>query len=697
MESFRTELEDPVVARDILELERKIYAYRHGQIDEDRFRSLRLARGVYGQRQPGVQMVRIKLPFGKVTARQLRRIADVSDRYSNGNLHITTRQDVQIHYVSLDRTPELWAELERDDVTLREACGNTVRNVTASPMAGIDPAEPFDVSPYAQALFAYFLRNPICQDMGRKFKIAFSASAADDALAFVHDLGFIPRVEGGVRGFRVMLGGGIGAQPQHAELAWDFLPADRIIPFTEGVLRVFDRHGERLRRHKARLKYLVKELGMEAFMASVEAEALALPHRVYPIEAAETPSPAPLRSAPMLLPTPSPGYARWRSANVFPQKQEGYFAVGIKITNGDLHSDIARQLADVAERWAQDDLRFTIQQGILLRFVQEAHLPALHSELAAIGLAQAGYGSVMDIVACPGTDTCNLGIAGSTGLARELERLLEAEFPELISEKDLTIKISGCMNACSQHTVANIGFQGMTVKAGALVAPASQILLGGGPSGEGQGRFADKVLKVPARRSPEALRRLLLNFQQHRLPAEPFNAYYDRQGTDYFYQMLKDLSATDNLTQEDFTDWGNVSVYEVAIGVGECAGVTVDLVATLLFEAEEKLDLAEAALVDARLSDALYWAYTAMLYAAKGILTPTEAKMNTQAAIIREFDTYFTGTGEVNLGQSFHDMIYRINQISPNPFFAREYLDDARRFLGRIQELRSRQLKHEVV
>lgn len=697
MESFRTELEYPVVARDILELERKIYAYRHGQIDEDRFRSLRLARGVYGQRQPGVQMVRIKLPFGKVTARQLRRIADVSDRYSNGNLHITTRQDVQIHYVSLDRTPELWAELERDDVTLREACGNTVRNVTASPMAGIDPAEPFDVSPYAQALFAYFLRNPICQDMGRKFKIAFSASAADDALAFVHDLGFIPRVEGGVRGFRVMLGGGIGAQPQHAELAWDFLPADRIIPFTEGVLRVFDRHGERLRRHKARLKYLVKELGMEAFMASVEAEALALPHRVYPIEAVETPSPAPLRSAPMLLPTPSPGYARWRSANVFPQKQEGYFAVGIKITNGDLHSDIARQLADVAERWAQDDLRFTIQQGILLRFVQEAHLPALHSELAAIGLAQAGYGSVMDIVACPGTDTCNLGIAGSMGLARELERLLEAEFPELISEKDLTIKISGCMNACGQHTVANIGFQGMTVKAGALVAPASQILLGGGPSGEGQGRFADKVLKVPARRSPEALRRLLLDFQQHRLPAEPFNAYYDRQGTDYFYQMLKDLSATDNLTQEDFTDWGNASVYEVAIGVGECAGVTVDLVATLLFEAEEKLDLAEAALVDARLSDALYWAYTAMLYAAKGILTPTEAKMNTQAAIIREFDTYFTGTGEVNLGQSFHDMIYRINQISPNPFFAREYLDDARRFLGRIQELRSRQLKHEVV
>src|SRR3989339_131165 len=217
MQSFRTELENPVVQKEIFDLEKKIKLYRDGSIDEEKFRSLRLARGVYGQRQLGVQMVRIKLPFGRITAKQLLRIADISDEYSTGNLHLTTRQDIQIHYVSLDRTPELWAKLEQDDITLREACGNTVRNVTASSTAGIDPNEPFDVSPYAHATFSYFLRNPICQELGRKFKIAFSSSDNDTAYAFIHDVGLIPKVNyedgGEIRGFKVVIGGGLGAQP----------------------------------------------------------------------------------------------------------------------------------------------------------------------------------------------------------------------------------------------------------------------------------------------------------------------------------------------------------------------------------------------------------------------------------------------------------------------------------------------------
>src|SRR5690606_31746467 len=224
MQSFRTELENPIVERDIIELEKKIRLFREGRIDEERFRSLRLARGVYGQRQQGVQMVRIKLPYGKVTGNQLLRIADVSDTYSTGRLHITTRQDIQIHHVSLDRTPQLWAELERDDVTLREACGNTVRNVTASATAGIDVNEPFDVSPYAHAVFQFFLRNPVCQEMGRKFKISFSASDSDSALSYIHDLGFIPKIQNGERGFKVMLGGGLGSQPRHADVLYEFLP-----------------------------------------------------------------------------------------------------------------------------------------------------------------------------------------------------------------------------------------------------------------------------------------------------------------------------------------------------------------------------------------------------------------------------------------------------------------------------------------
>src|SRR3954468_13507141 len=258
MQSFRTELENPVVEKDIIDLEKKIRDFREGKIHDEKFRSLRLARGIYGQRQPGAQMVRIKLPFGKVTFKQILRIADISDEYASHNLHLTTRQDIQIHYVSLDRTPELWAKLAEDDITLREACGNTVRNVTASPTAGIDPEEPFDVSPYADAVFRYFLRNAICQEMGRKFKIAFSSNDKDTALTCMHDLGFIPKVkiENGeaIRGFKVMIGGGLGAKPNRAKAADKLLPEALIIPYPEAVLRVFDRYGERTSRHKARLK-----------------------------------------------------------------------------------------------------------------------------------------------------------------------------------------------------------------------------------------------------------------------------------------------------------------------------------------------------------------------------------------------------------------------------------------------------------
>src|SRR6202789_1411402 len=284
MQSFTTELEDPIVEQDIIDLEKKIRAFREGKIHDEKFRSLRLARGIYGQRQPGVQMVRIKLPFGKVTFKQLLRIADISDEYASRNLHLTTRQDIQIHYVSLDRTPQLWADLEQDDITLREACGNTVRNVTASPTAGIDPLEPFDVSPYAHAVFEYFLRNPICQDMGRLFKIAFLENDSDTAFTYIHDIGAIPKInEKGERGFKIMLGGGLGAQPLLASIVEDFLPEDQLIPYIEAIIRVFDRHGERNNRNKARLKYLIQKIGLAEVLKLAKAEHKALKVKSYPI------------------------------------------------------------------------------------------------------------------------------------------------------------------------------------------------------------------------------------------------------------------------------------------------------------------------------------------------------------------------------------------------------------------------------
>ena len=287
MESFRTEYEHQVEAKklqvenDILELGDKIAAFKDGKIPDDKFRSLRLARGVYGQRQLGVQMIRIKLPYGKVTSNQLRRIAQVSDEYSTGRLHITTRQDIQIHHVSLDRTPQLWADLEKDDVTLREACGNTVRNVTASDNAGINPEELFDVTPYAEQVFQYFLRKPFAQELGRKIKIAFSSDDRDDAFTFIHDFGFIPRIELDVKGFKVLIGGGLGAQPFLAHVAYEFLPADELIPFIEASIRVFDRHGERNSRNKARMKYLISKIGLETFLDLVKQEKTAVQ---YPLQ-----------------------------------------------------------------------------------------------------------------------------------------------------------------------------------------------------------------------------------------------------------------------------------------------------------------------------------------------------------------------------------------------------------------------------
>src|ERR1700742_3492516 len=292
MQSFRTELENPIVERDIIDLEKKIKAFREGKIHDEKFRSLRLARGIYGQRQPGVQMIRIKLPFGKITFKQLLRIADISDEYGSGNLHLTTRQDIQIHYVSLDRTPQLWTELEQDDITIREACGNTVRNVTASPAAGIDPAEPFDVSPYAYAVFKYFLRNPICQDMGRKFKISFSSSDEDTAFSYMHDIGVIPKLkENGERGFKVMLGGGLGARPILASIVEEFLPEDQLIPYIESVIRVFDRHGERNNRNKARMKYLIQKIGLEEVLRLTREERTANKVKTYPINRDSVPLP----------------------------------------------------------------------------------------------------------------------------------------------------------------------------------------------------------------------------------------------------------------------------------------------------------------------------------------------------------------------------------------------------------------------
>lgn len=692
MQSFRTELENPLVEKDIIALEQKIRAFREGKIDDERFRSLRLARGVYGQRQPGVQMVRIKLPFGKVTFKQFLKIADISDEYASSNLHLTTRQDIQIHYVSLDRTPELWSKLEQDDITLREACGNTVRNVTASPTAGIDPIEPFDVSPYAQAFFEYFLRNPICQEMGRKIKIAFSSSVADTAFSFIHDLGFIPKLktENGeeIRGFKIVLGGGLGAQPSLAHIVHEFLHEDLIIPYAEAVLRVFDRNGERNNRNKARLKFLVNKLGIDELVKLIEEEKTANKFKVFKIDrdAVAQPQITATKVLDKIEVKNQLAYQLWLDTNVFEQKQKGFYGVYVKVQTGDIKTDLARKFVDAIKNLVADEIRITINQGLLLKFVSKEALPHLFVALKELGLAAPGFDSVADVTTCPGTDTCNLGISNSMELSRVLEAVIYEEYPSFIEDKEIKIKISGCMNSCGQHGLAHIGFHGSSMKADGKVMPAVQVLLGGGIVGDGVGRAADKVVKVPSKRAPQVLRAILNDYQAKADTYQNFHQYYDDLGKDYFYQLLKPIADQSTLTDEDFVDWGHQETFQTAIGVGECAGVVIDLVATLIFEAEEKFECAKASFENRAFADAIYQAYNAMVSGAKALLLDKGVNQSTQTGVMKAFDEHYAAALAI---ESFTDLVLQINKNEPSEIFAEAYLASASDFLTKIKNFRA--------
>jgi len=694
MNSFRTELEDPIVQKDIIDLEKKIQEFREGKIHDEKFRSLRLARGIYGQRQPGVQMIRIKLPFGKVSFKQILRMADVSDEYASSNLHLTTRQDIQIHYVSLDRTPELWAKLEMDDITLREACGNTVRNVTASSTAGIDPAEPFDVSPYAHATFKYFLRNPICQEMGRKFKIAFSATEADSAFTYIHDLGFIPKVQINngkeLRGFKVLFGGGLGAQPSIAHVINDFLHEDELIPFIEATLRVFDRHGERTNRNKARMKFLVAKLGLEEVLRLVEAEKLAIRFKKFVIDrdTIELPEIPDVNSLPEAQITDLLQYQRWLDTNVFEQKQEGFYGVYIKVTTGDIPTSKARQFIKAINGLVADEIRITINQGLLLKFARKEVLPILFERLKELDFVRPGFDSVGDVTTCPGTDTCNLGISNSTELARVLEDLISDEYDELLDNQDIKIKISGCMNSCGQHGLAQIGFHGSSLKAAGKVVPAAQVLLGGGTLGDGLGRASDKVIKVPSKRTKDVVRFVLDNYSQNKQENELFNEYYDRHGKDYFYQLLKPLADLSTLTPDEFIDWGHEETFETAIGVGECAGVMIDLVSTLLLEAEEKLQWSVESFEAKAYSDSIYHAYSVFISSAKAMLLDKGINSSTQTGIIRDFDEQYRDSSILEGVGSFNDLVLQINKNESSAEFAQYYVGTTVDFINRIKKVK---------
>ncbi len=557
-----------------------------GRLEPEDFRRFRLQHGIYSQRQADVHMVRVKIPWGGLTAAQLERLADIAASTPRGGGHVTTRQNVQFHSVPLARVPALLRSLAEVGLTTREACGNTVRNVTVGPCAGVCPEEAFDPTPYADAVARFLLRNPMSQNLPRKFKIAFSGCDDDTGLLSIHDIGARALVEAadprGVRGFRILFGGGLGPAPRLAQPLEPFTPADDLLATVAAIVRVFDRHGNRDNRNMARMKYLVQALGVDRVRTLIlrEREELrvVMAGRLPPIEPWEERPPVrrPGPAAELLdgreAPPDDPDYRRWYSTNVLLQKQPGFAAVQVRLVLGDVSAAQLRTLARAAREFGDGTVRSTNQQNILLRWIPVGELPALYPLLAGAGLALPGAERLIDITSCPGADTCQLGITSSRGLARAIVAAIEAEFGDLADDSGVRIKISGCPNSCGQHHIASIGLFGGARKFHGEQAPTYQLLLGG-DLGSDNARHGKPVARIPAKQVPAAVAALLALYRAERLDGEPFNTFVDRAGTDRLKELLAPWSELPPASEapDTYLDWGVEGKFTVETGPGECA------------------------------------------------------------------------------------------------------------------------------
>lgn len=569
----------PVARSELLRFEDEIRSLERGTTDPGDFQKFRLQNGVYGIRHATDRhMIRIRIPVGAITPEQLDTLGDLAGEYApTRRIHLTTRQDIQIHSVLRRDLPSILRRISAAGLTTREAAGNVVRNVTACPFAGVAPGEAFDVTPYATAVASYFLRNPLTQDLPRKVKIAFEGCPVDHARTPIHDIGAVAATEGDRRGFRVYVGGGLGAAPRNADLLEPFTPAEWLIPTCEAVLRIFDRHGNRQNRNQARIKFLVKQWGIERFRAAVVAERhvlLSVRSGEVPVEFDASAEAPPSVTLPLEPIDTTPEYWRWRSTNIRPQKQGGYFIATVRCPFGDLLPDQARAAAEAARRYCGGRIRVTPEQNLVLRWVPETALPALHRDLAAAGLAHAGAGTIADITRCPGADTCNLAITRSRGLAEALSRIFDQDPLTLLPEvRELSLKISGCTNSCGQHHIADIGFYGASKKVEGHEAPHYLIMLGGGTA-EGQAVFGKPVAQIPARRVPEAVRAILLHYHEQRLPGETFPTFVARVGIPALRTLVEPFRNVPPITEapEFYEDLGTPNrPFVVEVGEGECA------------------------------------------------------------------------------------------------------------------------------
>ena len=573
---------DQTVREDIEAFRAASEKWVAGEINDDQFRAQRLRRGVYTQRQPGVHMIRTKVPSGSVTADQMDQLAIAADLYAGGKSHLTTRQNVQYHFVKLPDVPGLLQLLADVRLTTREACYNTVRNITACPLSGLLEDEAFDVHPYARQAAYAFLHKELTDAMPRKFKIAFSGCKEDCMLGGIHDLGFRAIVRDGQRGFRVVAGGGLGPLPNEAQVLDEFLPAERLVNRCEAVLRIFNQFGNRGNKNKARLKFVIRERGFAWFKEQVEKEyddilengGIATPESVPEGFGGFQAVPPPLGTGELLpiLGTnghPNPDYESWLATNVRKQKQDGYSIATVKVAQGNLTSDQMRGLADTARKGGDSVLRFSIDQNVMLAWIPNQNLKRVFASLQAIGLAGTGAHEIEDVVSCPGAYSCNLALTKSMNLGAALaESVKKYSDPQV---RKLKINISGCPNACGQHWTGDLGFYGNARKINGQEVPYYLMLLGGGSDASGNIRFGFAIQSIAARLAPVAVDRVLSHYVSHREPGESFREYVQRFKIETFRSMTSDLAKPAEMFPEMYQDWGDTGGYSLQLGRGECA------------------------------------------------------------------------------------------------------------------------------
>jgi sulfite reductase beta subunit-like hemoprotein len=579
----------PILQREYDDFRTEATKFLDGQTEEDQFIKFRLKQGVYGQRQPDVQMIRVKLPFGGVTPEQMESFASVIEKYvplRKG--HITTRQNIQMHHVPLPEAEKLIREIGESGLSSREGCGNTMRNVTGDPWAGVAADELFDLTPYVGAYVRYFVRHPTTQAMPRKVKTSFDGSPRDRAISGIHDVAFrarIREIDGReVRGVEMLVGGGTSIMPRKAQVLYDFLELDNgeYLKITEAVMRIFDRQEWlRVNRARARIKVFVDKYGIDELRKQAEEELkgdwvgerdFSIGQRLFVDDERET---APAAPASYGAPNGDLSeFERFRSTNVRPQKQEGYTTVEVKVTRGDLTPEQFRGLADVMRRFSGGYARTTVQQNFVLRWVREESVYDAWRALSDLGLGEPGSREVVDVVSCPGTDSCKLGITSSMGLNQAVQERIEQMQIEDELTRQINVKISGCPNGCGQHHVASIGFTGASIKVGDHTIPAYIPLIGGVFEG-GEIEFGTRLkLRLPSKRVPEAIERWIRHYEADREEGEMWGAYAQRVGTGVLEEQVKELSLPVDFsleTMNTFIDWNRDVPFEVIRGEGECA------------------------------------------------------------------------------------------------------------------------------